>query len=58
MAHHIMIEDIPIGEASEHKVEGKDAYQGYHGKGYKLAGKVVARPCRDGSEDGGVICRW
>jgi len=50
-----MVEDVPIGEASEDKVEGKDAYQGYHGKGYKLAGNVVARPCR---EDGGVMGGW
>jgi len=58
MAHHVMVEDVLIGEASEQDVEAKDPDQGYDEKGDKLAGNVVARPCRDGNEGGRVIIGW
>jgi hypothetical protein len=50
VVHHVVVEDVVVGESSEDDVEGKDAYQGYDGKGEELAGNVVARPCRDGGE--------
>lgn len=58
MVHHVMVEDVLIREASEQQVEAKDPDQGYDGKGDKLAGNVVARPRRDGSEGGWVISGW
>ena len=49
-----MIEDVLVGEASKYEVEEKDADQSYDGKREKLAGNVVARPCRERSEKGGI----
>jgi hypothetical protein len=57
MAHHVMVEDVLIGEASEDQIETKDPDQCYDGKGDKLAGNVVTRPRGDGSEGGRVIRR-
>jgi len=58
VAHHVMAEDVPVGEASKDEVKEKYADQGYDGKRDKLAGDVVARPCRNGSENGGIISGW
>lgn len=58
MVHHVMVEDILIRESSKQKVETKNPDQCYDGEGEKLAGNIVTRPGRDGSEDGGVISGW
>ena len=53
-----MVEDVLVGEASKDEVKEKYADQGYDGKRDKLAGDVVARPCRNASENGGIISGW
>ena len=55
MLHHVMVEDVFVGDVCKEEVQDVDAEEGDRGEGEKLARDVVSWPCGGGGQrvDGG-----
>jgi len=47
MTHHVMVEDVSVGEGGEEEVECMNAHECDSRQRDNLAGKMVSRPSRD-----------
>lgn len=64
MVHHLVVEDVLVGETGEEEVEDDDTGEGDGGEGEDLSRDVVAGPCGEEGRDrgrvwcGGIVERW